>query len=93
MLIVLHPIHSLQLMGNIKRPEHFNTILAVDLEITEPKLPEDIYKSHLDAKQASVKADSARQNLAKTFVNAFVNAGFGSDKLLTAEGSMFSSSS
>jgi len=74
-------------MGNIKRPEHFNSILAVDLEITEPKLPEDIYKSHLDNKQASAKADSARQNLAKTFVNAFVNAGFGSDKLLTAEGS------
>lgn len=26
--------------------------------------------------------DSARQNLASTFVNAFVNAGFGNDKLL-----------
>lgn len=28
--------------------------------------------------------DSARQNLAATFVNAFVNAGFGQDKLVTA---------
>ena len=28
--------------------------------------------------------DSARQNLASTFVNAFVNAGFGHDKLVTA---------
>ena len=27
--------------------------------------------------------DSARQNLASTFVNAFVNAGFGTDKLMT----------
>ena len=27
--------------------------------------------------------DSARQNLAATFVNAFVNAGFGQDKLVT----------
>ena len=27
--------------------------------------------------------DSARQNLASTFVNAFVNAGFGQDKLMT----------
>lgn len=27
--------------------------------------------------------DSARQNLASTFVNAFVNAGFGQDKLVT----------
>jgi 26S proteasome regulatory subunit N1 len=30
--------------------------------------------------------DSARQNLASTFVNAFVNAGFGQDKLMTEEG-------
>ena len=30
--------------------------------------------------------DSARGNLAATFVNAFVNAGFGTDKLLMAEG-------
>jgi len=28
--------------------------------------------------------DSARANLATTFVNAFVNAGFGQDKLVTA---------
>lgn len=28
--------------------------------------------------------DSARANLAATFVNAFVNAGFGQDKLVTA---------
>ena len=28
--------------------------------------------------------DSARQNLASTFVNAFVNCGFGTDKLMTA---------
>ena len=28
--------------------------------------------------------DSARQNLASTFVNAFVNAGFGTDKLMTS---------
>jgi 26S proteasome regulatory subunit N1 len=27
--------------------------------------------------------DSARQNLASTFVNAFVNAGYGQDKLVT----------
>lgn len=30
--------------------------------------------------------DSARQNLANTFVNGFVNAGFGQDKLLSSEG-------
>lgn len=31
--------------------------------------------------------DSARHNLASTFVNAFVNAGFGSDKLLVSDSS------
>lgn len=30
----------------------------------------------------SVNVDSARGNLAGTFVNAFVNAGFGNDKLM-----------
>ncbi|KDO49596.1 hypothetical protein CISIN_1g0026961mg, partial [Citrus sinensis] len=32
---------------------------------------------------AGASVDSARQNLAATFVNAFVNAGFGQDKLMT----------
>ena len=31
----------------------------------------------------SATVDSARQNLASTFVNAFVNIGFGTDKLMT----------
>ena len=30
--------------------------------------------------------DSARQNLASSFVNGFVNAAFGKDKLLTEDG-------
>lgn len=32
---------------------------------------------------SSRAVDSARQNLAATFVNAFVNASFGQDKLMT----------
>ena len=35
---------------------------------------------------SSVKMDSARQNLASSFVNGFVNAAFGKDKLLTEDG-------
>ena len=51
--------------------------------------PEDIYKSHL-AESGGVsrrrdggaqQVDSARANLASTFVNAFVNAGYGQDKV------------
>lgn len=68
----------------------------------EPKLPEDIYKSHLEPSRklelllrsrgfheiilgpfgGAGQIDSARQNLASTFVNGFVNAGFGADKMM-----------
>ncbi|CAL5395059.1 unnamed protein product [Camellia sinensis] len=59
--------------------------LARDIEVMEPKSPKDIYKVHLLDGRASAGAsvDSARQNLAATFVNAFVNVGFGQDKLMT----------
>ncbi|XP_032228276.1 26S proteasome non-ATPase regulatory subunit 2 isoform X2 [Nematostella vectensis] len=62
--------------------------LARELDIMEPKVPEDIYKTHLENKGISsgVSLDSARQNLASSFVNAFVNAAFGVDKLLTEDG-------
>eukprot|EP00891_Asterochloris_glomerata_P006079 jgi/Astpho2/6079/e_gw1.00084.7.1_t len=59
--------------------------LARDLDVMEAKTPEEVYKAHLtEGRQPSGPAvDSARQNLASTFVNAFVNAGFGQDKLMT----------
>lgn len=57
--------------------------LAKELEILEPKIPEDIYKSHLqDSLRVPVKMDTARQNLASIFVNAFVNTAFCKDKLM-----------
>uniref|UniRef100_A0A0E0HK64 26S proteasome non-ATPase regulatory subunit 2 homolog n=1 Tax=Oryza nivara TaxID=4536 RepID=A0A0E0HK64_ORYNI len=73
------------IISNIKLSEGYLT-LARDIEVMEPKSPEDIYKVHLiDGRGAtSSSLDSARQNLAATFVNAFVNAGFGQDKLMTA---------
>lgn len=57
----------------------------------EPKSPEEIYKSWLEPTpiRSSLLADnvdSARQNLASSFANAFINAGFGRDKLVTVEG-------
>lgn len=62
--------------------KHFQN-LAKDLEILEPKVPEDIYKSHLqDSLRVPVKMDTARQNLASVFVNAFVNTAFCKDKLM-----------
>ncbi|KAF2284106.1 hypothetical protein GH714_019070 [Hevea brasiliensis] len=73
-----------EIINNTKSSEGYLT-LARDIEVMEPKSPEDIYKAHLLDGRASAGAsvDSARQNLAATFVNAFVNAGFGQDKLMT----------
>mmetsp|Transcript_37776 Transcript_37776/g.80694 ORF Transcript_37776/g.80694 Transcript_37776/m.80694 type:complete len:945 (-) Transcript_37776:128-2962(-) len=81
-----------ELIGNEKLSEEFLKV-AQDLDVMDPKTPEDIYKSHLaetggfsrrrDAGGAAV--DSARANLASTYVNAFVNAGFGQDKLMTPD--------
>ncbi|KAG9311635.1 26S proteasome regulatory complex non-ATPase subcomplex Rpn1 subunit [Chiua virens] len=55
-----------------------------ELGVAEPKSLEDVYKSHLENTRGGLSAnvDSARGNLAGTFVNAFVNAGFGNDKLM-----------
>jgi 26S proteasome regulatory subunit N1 len=72
-------------MNNRRMFEYFQH-LAKDLDVLEPKVPEDIYKTHLIDSRAAAAAgasDSARANLASTFVNAFVNLGFGTDKLLS----------
>ena len=72
------------IMSNSNLSANYLT-LARDLDVMEAKLPEEIYKTHLMEGRAPAGAalDSARANLAATFVNAFVNAGFGQDKLLT----------
>jgi 26S proteasome regulatory subunit N1 len=65
---------------------HFKE-LGKELNILEPKTPEDIYKSHLESNRVSgmTNVNSARHNLAAAFVNAFVNAGYGKDKMLVVE--------
>lgn len=80
------------LIGNEKLSETFLK-LAQDLDVTDAKTPEDIYKSHLAetggfSRRRDIggsQVDSARANLASTYVNAFVNAGFGHDKLMTPD--------
>ncbi|KAK6435153.1 proteasome regulatory particle base subunit [Oleoguttula sp. CCFEE 5521] len=74
-------------LNNTKLPEHFKA-LAKELNILDPKVPEDIYKSHLESSRTVglTNTDSAKHNLASAFVNAFVNAGFGPDKLMLQEG-------
>lgn len=71
---------------NIKLAEYFKT-LGKELNILEPKTTEDIYKSHLESSRVAgmTNLDSARHNLAAAFVNAFVNAGFGNDKMMLVD--------
>ena len=75
-----------RIMDGAHTTEHYLE-LARDLDVVEPKAPEDVYKSHLEKRPAgSTNVDSARQNLAATFVNGLLNTGFGTDKLLLTEG-------
>jgi len=74
------------IMSNVQLNNHFLN-LARELDIMEAKTPDDVYKSHLDnVRSYSSSVDSARQNLASSFVNGFINTGFGKDKLLMEDG-------
>ncbi|KAL3235182.1 26S proteasome regulatory subunit RPN1 [Nakaseomyces bracarensis] len=73
-----------EIIGNTKLSEHF-LYLAKELNLLAPKVPEDIYKSQLDSSKSvfsSAGLDSAQQNLATSFVNAFLNLGYCNDKMI-----------
>lgn len=73
------------ILGNAHLSKWYQ-VLQKDLQIVEPKEPEDIYKSHLvEGRAGNVKTDSAQLNLASSFVSAFVNAASGKDKLMTTD--------
>lgn len=61
--------------------------LAKELEVLDVKTPEDVYKSYLNSESrlAGAAIDSAKQNLAATFVNAFVNCGYKTDGLMLSD--------
>lgn len=73
-----------RIVSNEKLSEHFKS-LARDLETLQPRHPDQVYKTHLEDKrfQYDLDIDSAKKNLALTYVNAFVNAGYGTDLLIT----------
>eukprot|EP00466_Bigelowiella_natans_P005987 jgi/Bigna1/92950/estExt_fgenesh1_pm.C_1110005 len=83
----------LDIIGNVPLTKLYNT-LAMELDVQDAKTPEDIYKSHLAdsvsnrlQRSRPANVDSARKNLADSFVNGFVNAGFSKDKVITPKGS------
>lgn len=56
--------------------------LAKELDVLEPKKPEQVYKSLEDTKGT---VESLNSNLADTYVNAFVNLGCKKDSLMVPE--------
>ncbi|SCL97248.1 26S proteasome regulatory subunit RPN1, putative [Plasmodium chabaudi chabaudi] len=90
--IIKYPHLNLNEISTLSSGEHLPSIflkLAKDLDVEEPKLPEDIYKTHLEEKRNTNVWDSTKQNLSSSFVNAFVNAGFCKDKLMTVNSSLW----
>ncbi|KAL2853217.1 armadillo-type protein [Aspergillus pseudoustus] len=74
-------------LNNTSIPKHFKS-LGKELNILDPIMPEDIYKTHLESSRGAglTNVDSARHNLASAFVNSFANAGFGNDNMMIVEG-------
>eukprot|EP01083_Nonionella_stella_P132487 402806_1 len=86
-----------EIIGNHGLSEAFHT-LARDLDVLDPKDPEqDIFKEQIvgDVKDgtSSTEVISARKSLAISYVNAFVNAGYGRDKFMMSGGSDHGSAS
>ena len=77
-----------ELIGNCFLSENFLGI-AREMDALKPKTPEEIYKitaptgsSNRLNRNNAASMDSAKANLASTFVNAFINAGFCNDTLI-----------
>lgn len=75
-------------ISNVKLSEYY-AYLVKELNLLDPRIPEDIYKSHLENAKFGLgnsgSIDSAKQNLAAAFVNSFINLGYGTDKLIQTE--------
>jgi 26S proteasome regulatory subunit N1 len=69
------------IFSNSKLSE-FYIKLATELNVLAPKKPQEVLKTQIDDSNPSSKIDSAKLNLADTYVNAFVNVGTGQDALM-----------
>ena len=73
------------IISNNKLSQHFK-LVAKDLQVLEPKTVEQVTKSQFDEAKgplATNAVDSAKKLIADTYINAFVNFGFGNDALLS----------
>jgi len=78
----------IDIMRNYKLTEYFK-VLAKTLELLEQKHPEDVFKSHLEDKksQNTKKLESYKINMAYSIASSFINAGYGTEVLLSKKDS------
>ena len=77
----------MEIMRNYKQSEYLR-VLGKTLELLEPKHPESVFKSHLeDKKSDSKKLESYKINMAYSIASSFINAGFGTEVLLSKKDS------
>lgn len=77
-------------IGNCMRHKHYRA-LAQEVGVDEPKSSEQVYKTKLTdesrlasrVREEQVRLDSARANLAASYVSGFVNLALGRDKVIT----------
>ena len=79
---------TLEIMRNYKIGDYLKT-LAKTMELLEPKHPEDVFKSHLEDKKKNdpKKLESYKINMAYSIASGLINAGFGTEKLITQKDS------
>lgn len=84
---VLSNLEIQTIISNLKLSDYFKR-LAKDLDIIEPKHPEEVFKSHLEeTKNSDAKLDSYKMNMAASIASSFINAGFGTECLLSKKDS------
>jgi 26S proteasome regulatory subunit N1 len=71
------------IISNLKISDYYKR-LGRELNVLDPKHPEEVFKSHLEEKKNSDgKLDSYKVNMATSIASAFINAGFGTESLLS----------
>ena len=70
------------IMSGLKTSEYFREF-AKSMEVLEPKHPEDLFKTHLEDRKPDAVLESYKINMAYSIANAFINAGYGTEVLLS----------
>lgn len=66
-----------------RKASDFYKQLTRSIDIVQPKTPEEIFKSHLEDKKSDSVIESSKLNMSISLVNGLINAGFGTESLLS----------